>query len=154
MHGFGVDARNYRHGHKPANAPASPEYLAWLNMKSRCNNPDNNRYHLYGKLGVQVCGRWLSSFESFLADVGPRPSDAHSIDRYPNKNGNYEPTNVRWATDIEQSNNRRSNRMLTFDGETHTMAEWARIKGLKLSTVHARLKKEWTIEMALSPVER
>lgn len=156
-HGFGAEARNYRHGHKLATG-ASPEYVAWTNMKKRCNDPKNNRYHLYGAKGVKVHSEWMEDFATFLAAVGPRPSPEHSLDRYPNKEGNYEAGNVRWATDVEQSNNRRNNRMLTYNAETRTMAEWSRIVGIDQRTIHARLGYGWSVEKALTtpirPVEQ
>lgn len=152
-YGFGEEARNYRHGHKPASG-ATPEYLVWLNMRARCYNSKNNRFHLYGKIGVKVCARWLADFEDFLSDVGMRPTAEHSLDRFPNKNGNYEPGNVRWATQIEQNNNRRSNRLLEFEGEIHTLAEWERIKGFGRGCLHARLKSGWSTKNALTRAPR
>jgi hypothetical protein len=85
----------------------SKEYRAWLNMKDRCSNPNNIRWDYYGGRGIKVCKRWRQSFEAFFADVGPAPSPAHSLDRYPDMNGNYEPNNVRWATASQQAHNRR-----------------------------------------------
>lgn len=79
----------------------SPEYAIWLAMFQRCENPNNNKYHLYGSRGIKVCDRWRL-FENFIADMGMRPSDEHSIDRR-NENGHYEPNNCYWAT-IEQQN--------------------------------------------------
>ena len=83
------------------------EYRAWKGMKTRCTNPKEPGWKYYGGRGIRVCDRWLNSFEAFLADVGPRPSPQHSIDRYPDNDGNYEPSNVRRATQAEQSQNRR-----------------------------------------------
>lgn len=119
-------------------------------MRARCYNPKHNRFHLYGKLGVNVCARWLASFENFYSDVGARPTPEYSLDRFPNKNGNYEPGNVRWATSTEQSNNRRSNKTLEFAGESRTLAEWERLKGLPRGCLHSRLKSGWSIERALT----
>lgn len=83
----------------------TPEYKAWASMKARCSNSKRHNYHRYGGRGICVCERWLK-FENFLADMGPRPSPSHSLDRYPNNDGNYEPGNCRWATRVEQAGNR------------------------------------------------
>jgi hypothetical protein len=79
-------------------------------MRQRCINPQRDSFHRYGGRGISVCQRW-DSFDLFFADMGPRPSSKHSIDRYPNNDGNYEPSNCRWATQIEQSLNRMSTRL-------------------------------------------
>jgi hypothetical protein len=78
-------------------------------MKQRCCNPKNGSYYKYGGRGITVCNEWMASFEAFLEDVGKRPSMAHTLDRFPNNDGNYEPGNVRWATIEQQANNKRPN---------------------------------------------
>lgn len=80
-------------------------------MKERCYNPHNRKFPIYGGRGITVCDRWLNSFEAFFEDMGRRPSPEHSIDRYPNNKGGYEPSNCRWATSTEQNNNRSFKRM-------------------------------------------
>lgn len=99
-----MGASQRRHGEA---AERTPEYTAWLNIQTRCHNPHAANWKYYGAMGVEVCDRWRGSFEDFLSDVGRRPSDRHSIDRFPNPYGNYEPGNVRWATTLEQRHNRR-----------------------------------------------
>ena len=85
----------------------TPEYIAWRGMISRCYNPKTKRFEDWGGRGITVCDRWRSSFLAFLEDMGRRPSLDHSIDRYPNNDGNYELGNCRWATPKEQASNRR-----------------------------------------------
>lgn len=84
----------------------SPEYRAWTNMNSRCHNPNSTRYRTWGGRGIAVCAAWRHDFPAFLAYAGRRPSNDHSIDRYPNPDGNYEPGNIRWANRDQQARNR------------------------------------------------
>lgn len=93
-----------RHGHT-RNRRHSSEYMAWSSMKTRCLNPNNKRWKDYGGRGITICTRWLESFEAFFADMGPKPSRRHSIDRK-NNNGNYNKRNCRWATPEQQNRNR------------------------------------------------
>lgn len=83
------------------------EYRAWAGMIQRCTNPNSKRWSDWGGRGIRVCERWINSFENFYADMGVRPSPSHSLDRYPDNDGNYEPGNVRWATRSEQQLNKR-----------------------------------------------
>lgn len=118
-------------------------------MLHRCTQPHNGRYASYGGRGITVCERW-HSFENFIADMGSRP-DGTTLDRFPNNDGSYEPGNCRWATPKEQSSNRRSNRFLTFGGETLTLTEWARRLGVGHRTLGQRLDKwGWSVERTLS----
>lgn len=115
------------------------EHIIWKGMKQRCSDPGHVRYDLYGGRGIKVCDRWLDSFETFYADMGPRPSTRHSIDRI-NSNGNYEPSNCRWATIFEQANNVKSNKIVTFNGESDTLANWCRRLDVPYARVQNRLR--------------
>lgn len=99
----------------------TPEYFAWFKMKTRCYKPTDNRYKTYGARGIKVCDRWRRDFAAFFADMGPRPSANHSIDRIDNDR-DYGPDNCRWATDGEQANNTTKNRLITVSGKTMTVA--------------------------------
>jgi hypothetical protein len=127
----------------------TPEYSAWSYMKQRCTNPKAGKYALYGGRGIRVCARWLNSYESFLADMGRRPSDKHSLGRI-NSDGDYSPENCRWESDVEQNRNTSRNHVLTLHGETRTLAEWAQVTGLHYVAIRARLARGWTVEEALT----
>lgn len=124
------------------------EYHSWAGLRDRCENPNNKDYPRYGGRGIKVCKRWLK-FENFLDDLGDRPSPKHSIDRV-DSNGNYCKENCRWATTKEQGNNRRNNVLLFYQGETKTVTEWSETVGIKMTTIHARLRRGWSVERALS----
>ncbi len=104
-----------RHGHAVGGV-LSHEYVCWSMMKQRCLNPKATAFRWYGGRGIGVCQRWLK-FDNFIADVGPAPSMNHSLDRFPRRDGDYEPGNVRWATTTQQrANQRRSGgKLLTID---------------------------------------
>lgn len=115
------------------------EYRAWTSMRSRCFNRNHHKWKNYGGRGITICDRWLKSFESFASDMGQRPGPGYSLDRI-DTNGNYEPGNCRWATAREQANNSRSNRVITWNGETLTLTEWARRLGRNAGTLWSQLK--------------
>lgn len=114
------------------------EYQSWFAMIQRCTNPKNKGYARYGGRGIKVCERW-KTFTTFLADVGPRPTPQHTIDRFPDKDGDYEPSNVRWATPTEQANNKDATRILTVDGVSMSIAQWAKKTGISRATIQSRL---------------
>jgi hypothetical protein len=123
-----------------------PIYTVWRNMLARCANVDDLDY---GGRGIEVCADWKSSFDSFYRDMGDLPTAEHSIDRS-DPDGNYEKSNCRWATNIEQARNTRSNRIITFSGLTCTLAEHCERAELNYAAVHQRLRRGWSIEKSLS----
>jgi len=125
-----------------------PAFNCWKTMLSRCLMPNTQSYASYGAKGVKVCDRWMC-FAAFLEDMGPRPSKEHTLDRYPNGEGNYEPGNVRWATVEEQMANRWVTVWVEFDGQKRTMADWAKIKGISRVRLWHRLEAGWSVEEAL-----
>lgn len=137
-----------RLGRKP-----SPEYVAWAGIRRRCLNAKDPAYPQYGGRGIKICERW-GKFENFFADMGPRPSPKHSVDRYPNNNGDYEPSNCRWATPTEQARNRRTSRRVTFQGQELTLVAWAEKMTLPYGTLLRRLTRGWPFDVALTtPVD-
>jgi hypothetical protein len=122
--------------------PIRPDcYYIWQAMIRRCECPEATGYGNYGGRGIKVCERWRKSFANFTTDMGPRPSAKHSLDRYPDQNGDYEPGNCRWATVKEQQNNKRTNRLLSHNGRTQTMAQWAEEIGITIYALSERLKR-------------
>lgn len=136
------------HGHT-LNMQKTAEYQTWASMIGRCCTPTAEGWPDYGGRGVTVCERWRDSFEAFLADMGHRPSAKHSIERL-DVNGHYEPYNCVWATRATQSRNTRRNRMITFQGRTQCLIDWAVELGLTKSALKHRLDRGWSVERALS----
>ena len=127
---------------------STPTYKAWVSMKQRTTNPKNRDSKSYSGRGISVCDRWLNSFEFFLEDMGERPV-GRSLDRIDNSKG-YEPGNCRWADAKTQCRNRRSNRILTIDGGSRCMVEWAEQHGAaKLGAIKSRLRLGWTEKEAV-----
>ncbi len=114
------------------------EYSTWDNMIRRCEDKNKNKYEAYGGMGIKVCAAW-HDFYVFLADMGPRPSKDHSIDRI-DGTGDYEPSNCRWATLVEQNSNKKNNVYVTIDGITKHSADWAKVSGVNPKTIRDRLK--------------
>src|SRR5213592_3958950 len=138
----------------------TPEYVIWVHMIQRCEDPNHPAYSRYGGRGVNVYPRWRTAFVDFrtdlMASIGLRPSKHHTLDRWPDKNGNYEPGNVRWATWIEQANNRNppTCTRLTWNERTMTIAEWSDYTGLHRTTILNRVKYGWPIERILTQPAR
>lgn len=131
----------------------TPEWHAWFSMRQRCNNSKTLGFYNYGGRGISVCPEWNASFVKFYQDMGPRPSDGHSLDRI-DTNGNYEPGNCRWATWEEQQNNTRHNVRLTFGDETLTASQWAARTGMSPFTIYARVERGWPPERILTTEPR
>lgn len=135
-----IAAINKTHG-----MSGTAEHRIWKNMLSRCSSKKNL---IYGGRGITVCERWMK-FENFYADMGPRPGRDYSIDRIDN-NGNYEPSNCRWATKSEQAKNRRTTVLVELNGDTKCLADWAKHYGIEKRTVNARIRMGWSVHDALT----
>ena len=116
----------------------TPEYKNWSAMKARCYNPNSAKFTDYGGRGITVCDRWKDSFENFLADMGTRPTPTSEIDRV-DSDGNYEPSNCRWASRSRQNRNKRNTIFITVDGETRSLSDWCELRGLNYNTVAGRI---------------
>lgn len=145
----------------------SPEYRVYIGMIHRCTDPKTSSYADYGGRGIKVCKRWREGNDGrdgvlcFFEDVGPRPSDKHTLDRVDNE-GNYScgkcceclqkkwPLNCRWANWIEQARNRRSTLWVTAFGRTQTLMDWAAEKGMSVTALRQRIAKGWDVEQALT----
>jgi hypothetical protein len=127
----------------------APEYGVYRTMLSRCYNPNVSKFYDYGGRGISVaeCWRGDGGYERFLSDMGRRPVDC-SLERIDN-DGPYSPDNCRWATMTEQCNNRRSNRIIEYDGRSQTLQQWSRELGIGYGTLHSRFELGWSIDKAL-----
>lgn len=131
----------------------TPEHRAWKNVINRCENPRSDHWEWYGGKGIKVCARWRHSFENFYADMGPRPSDEHSIERV-DTDKNYGPENCIWATTSVQSRNRSDNHVITFDGRTQVLQDWAAETKISRTVIRKRLNRGWPVGRALTePVQ-
>lgn len=136
------------HGQTSRGRTQPRTYRIWANMLKRCRNHNSPDFSDYGGRGIKVCDRW-SDYSKFIEDVGECPPQ-HSIDRFPDNDGNYEPGNVRWATLKQQARNKRNNRMLEYDGRSQCVAAWAEECGLRARTIVHRLAIGWSVTDALT----
>lgn len=125
----------------------SPEYMTWNRMWSRCTNPVVDRYPLYGGRGIAICKEW-EKFESFYADMGPKPSAKHSIGRIDN-DGNYCKENCRWETAEEQQSNTSTNVFIEHEGVRLTISQWSRRIGVSAATLHQRQRAGMPVDKIL-----
>ena len=123
-------------------------YVVWRNIIKRCTDPSDENYANYGARGITVCKRWLNRYENFRQDMGQRPKGA-SLHRIDNDKG-YTPENCKWTDVGLQSNNKRSNRYITYNGITQTLQQWSRKTGLRREMIARRLNSGWSVEKALS----
>ena len=144
-----------KHGSGPNRESARSHALRpmWTSMMNRCYLPSQKSYTSYGGRGIAVCARWRD-FWVFVADVSPRPSKGHTLDRIDN-DGNYEHGNCRWATRTEQLRNQRRNRLLTHNGRTQCLTAWAEEAGLDKAVLRGRIVKlGWSVDRAITTPTR
>lgn len=138
-----------KHGDRPRGKKIRL-YNIWSHMCERCNNPNFVHFENYGGRGISVCREWAESYESFRNwALSNGYKDNLTLDRI-NNDGNYTPDNCRWVTPKEQANNRCSNRLLFFNGETHNIEGWCKITGLPRHIVDGRLARGWSVENTLT----
>lgn len=133
------------------NKSKSPEFKVWASMKSRCKDRREHIWRNYGARGIGVCERWNNSFKNFLADMGERPTPKHTLDRI-DSNRNYEPDNCRWATMLEQQNNRSNNLIVEYRGQKMTIGDAVRLAGsiVGRGTASSRIRNYgWSVTDAI-----
>ena len=137
------------------NGKRSRLYHIWEDMKSRCLNANNKRYHRYGGRGISISFEWRSDYLEFYKWAMENGYDNElTLDRM-DVNGNYEPSNCKWSTPKEQANNRSTNTVIEYNGESKSMSDWATMVGLEYHVLRNRIKRKWTIERALNtPTEK
>jgi transposase len=133
-------------------ASTSTEYTSWRSAKGRCTNPRHHAWSRYGGAGITMCVRWLTSFESFYADMGVRPAGT-SLDRI-DTNGPYAPENCRWATRKEQAANRRISRTVVIDGVTMSIPDASKLVGIPLGTISKRVGRGLSADEVITPVTK
>lgn len=127
-----------------------PIYTAWRDMIRRCTIPSCRNYKYYGAKGITVCDEWMNDFVVFYNwSLANGWRKGLSIDRFPDKKGNYFPSNCRWATRPEQDNNKTDNHLLTIDGVTDTVSNFSRMSGIATRTIFSRLDRGWNPKEAV-----
>lgn len=129
-----LNKRNTKHS-----LSSTPEYKIWKLIKARCYNPNSTFYEHYGGRGIKMFEAWINNFESFIQHIGYRPTPFHSVERIKNDIG-YFPGNLKWATKKEQASNKRTNRIIEYNGEKLILQQWADKFNTPVSTLHSRLK--------------
>lgn len=124
-------------------------HIIWHSMYCRCNYPSTNGYKNYGGRGIKICEEWRDFMPFYTWAIKNGYSDNKTLDRI-DTDGNYEPSNCRWATIKEQSNHKRNNVMIKYNGETKTAKQWCEQYGIKQTTFNDRRNRGWTIEQALT----
>ena len=138
-----IGERNTTHGSSKTRL-----YRIWHTMKNRCYNCNSKRYNDYGSRGIEVCNEWLNDFSAFRDWSIQNGYQEHlTIDRI-NNDGNYEPNNCRWVSNVEQQNNKRNSVYIQYRGETKTLAQWSKILNKPYNTLRNRLQRGWSIEQA------
>jgi len=127
----------------------TPEYRVWSGMKNRCNNPNSEHWLSYGGRGINICDRWVNSFENFLEDMGKKPFKTAQIDRINNDLG-YFKENCKWSTPKENSRNKRDSVYILHNGVTLHVKDWQDNIGIASTTIKARIKTGWTIDKAMT----
>lgn len=141
----GCTTKNTKH-----NLSKTSEYVAWTDMKGRCNNSNYKNYKDYGGRGIKVHERWLNSFENFIEDMGNKPSKNYSLDREDN-DGDYTPDNCRWVTIREQNLNKRNTLLFEYNNVAKPLSKWCEELNLNYREIKRRIKtKKWDINMVLS----
>lgn len=138
--------KNTKHGHSTS-IKISQTYKSWDAMRQRCNNKNNPKYNIYGGRGITVCEQW-KQFINFLNDMGEAPK-GYQIDRINNDKGYYK-RNCRWRTPKQQARNRSNNRLITHDGKTQCLSEWAEETGINRETISSRIKRGLSIKESLT----
>ena len=139
-----ANKNNYRHGHA-YEGRKTRTYRIWAGVIQRCTNPNTEASKYYADRGISICARWRV-FKNFLEDMGECPGPGYSIDRFPDRKGNYEPGNVRWATGKEQQRNRDDRKLYDYHGELYLICELAELSGLPFATLQARITRYgWSV---------